>query len=69
MYNGNLRDQARREKEDLEKQINQLISDYEAKWKQNWTQVSLLTIPEIKNKLPYDKQKGGRIQLYLTFDL
>ncbi|MBE9598448.1 hypothetical protein [Pedobacter sp. MC2016-24] len=59
MYNGNLREQARREKEDLEKQINQLISDYEAKWKQNWIQLSLLAIPETKNNLPYNRQKGG----------
>lgn len=69
MYDGNLKEQARKEKEALELQINQLITDYETRWKAHWTQLLLHAIPETKNNLSYNRQKWGRIQLYLIFDV
>ena len=68
MYNNNLQNQARREMKEVELQVNKLIYDYEVKWKQHWTHVSLIPISEIKNNLPYNLQKGGRIQFYLTLE-
>jgi len=65
MYDNNLQEQARREKEELELQINNLIADYETKWKQHWTKVTLFPITDLKSNLPYNLQKGGRLQFYL----
>ncbi|QIL40445.1 hypothetical protein G7074_14945 [Pedobacter sp. HDW13] len=53
---------ALKEKERLEMQINQLISDFE----QKWPDTKLIPISGIANNLPYNQQKGGRIQLFLN---
>ena len=57
-----------KEKAELEAQINKLIADYENRWKPHFFELKVLPISEIKNNLPYNLQKGGRIQLFLTGD-
>ncbi len=58
--------QAIKEKEELEKQVNELIANYERKWKSKYVDMVLIPISSIKNNLPYNQQKGGKIQFFLT---
>jgi len=64
MYTNHTR--AIKEKEELEKQINELIASFENKWKSEYIDMTLIPVPSIKNNLPYNQQKGGKIQLFLT---
>ena len=64
MYTNN--DRVIKEKEALEKQINELISNFENKWKAKYVDLTLIPVSSIKNNLPYKQQKGGRIQLFLN---
>jgi len=66
MHESELKNKALKEKKELEQQINELISNYENRWKMHWHNVSLIPISGLKNNLPYDQQKGGRIQLFLN---
>lgn len=66
MYQDRYKAQAIKEQQELEKQINDLISDFEKRWTNRWQPVKLIPISEIKNNLPYIAQKGGRIQLFLN---
>ena len=66
MHESEIKNKALREKKELEHQINNLISDYEERWKQQLENISLIPISAIKNNLPYNQQKGGRIQLFLN---
>jgi len=66
MHESEIKNKALREKKELEHQINNLISDYEERWKQRFENISLIPISAIKNNLQYNIQKGGRIQLFLN---
>lgn len=68
MYHQDIKAKALKESKELEKQINELIADYETRWKKHWTEVTLIPISEIKNNLPYIVQNGGRVQFYLKVD-
>lgn len=64
MYTNN--EQAIKEKEELEKQINELIFNFENRWKAKYVDLTLIPISSIKNNLPYNQQKGGKIQFFLN---
>ncbi|WP_421944680.1 hypothetical protein [Pedobacter sp.] len=66
MHESEIKNKALKEKKELEQQINTLISDYEERWRQQFENISLIPISAIKNNLPYDQQKGGRIQLFIN---
>ncbi|WP_316757446.1 hypothetical protein [Pedobacter aquatilis] len=66
MHESEIRNKALREKKEIERQVNNLILDYEERWNQQFGNISLIPISTIKNNLPYDQQKGGRIQLFLN---
>ena len=66
MHESEIKNKALKEKKELEQQINELISDYETRWKKYWHNIYLIPISGIKNNLPYNQQKGGRIQLFLN---
>jgi len=66
MHELEIKNKAIKEKQEIEHQINNLILDYEERWKQQFGNISLILISAIKNNLPYDQQKCGRIQLFLN---
>jgi hypothetical protein len=66
MYEDKYNAQVFREQKELEKQINALISSFENKWKTKYVDLTLVPISSIKNSLPYNQQKGGKIQFFMT---
>lgn len=66
MHESEIKNKALKEKKELEQQINELISNYEDRWKKHWHNILLIPINGLKNNLPYDQQKGARIQLFLN---
>lgn len=68
MYTNQYKTQVLKEKNELEAHINKLISEHETRWRSHFFDIKLIPVSEIKNNLPYNLQKGGRVQLFLTGD-
>jgi len=66
MYEDRFKAQAFKEQQELEKQVNELISAFENKWKAKYVDMQIVPISSIKNNLTYDQQKGRKIQFFLT---
>lgn len=66
MYEDRFKAQAFKEQQELEKQVNELISAFENKWKAKYVDMQVVPISSIKNNLTYDQQKGRKIQFFLT---
>ncbi|KLT64017.1 hypothetical protein [Pedobacter sp. BMA] len=66
MYEERLKTRVIKEQLELEKQVNELIFAFENKWKAKYVDLTLVPIPSIKNSLPYNQQKGGKVQFFMT---